>query len=77
MSASRAGAGAAKRGIATESLGCHAIPGTADGMLEIRCADVEACEPVPTHALLRSPRVRVAVPSFSLCQIKRTSALPL
>jgi Lrp/AsnC family transcriptional regulator len=60
-----------------EILECHAISGTADYMLKIRCADVEAYEQVLTHVLLRSPHVRAVVSSFSLRQIKHATALPL
>jgi Lrp/AsnC family transcriptional regulator len=38
---------------------------------------VEAYEQFMTHALLRSPHVRAVVSSFSLRQIKHTTALPL
>ncbi len=60
-----------------EILECHAISGTADYILKIRTADVEAYEQFMTHALLRSRFVRAVVSSFSLRQIKHTTALPL
>jgi Lrp/AsnC family transcriptional regulator len=60
-----------------EILECHAISGTADYILKIRCADVEAYEQFMTHALLRSPHVRAVISSFSLRQIKHATALPL
>jgi Lrp/AsnC family transcriptional regulator len=55
----------------------HAISGTADYMLKIRCRDVEAYEAFMTHSLLRSPVVKSVVSSFSLKELKYTTALPL
>ena len=55
----------------------HAISGTADYMLKIRCRDVEAYEQFMTHSLLRSPYVKSVVSSFSLKALKYTTALPL
>ena len=55
----------------------HAISGTADYMLKIRCRDVEAYEQFMTHSLLRSPYVKSVVSSFSLKELKYTTALPL
>ena len=60
-----------------EILECHAVSGSADYILKIRCADVEAYEQFMTHALLRSPHVRSVVSSFSLREIKYATALPL
>jgi Lrp/AsnC family transcriptional regulator len=60
-----------------EILECHAISGSADYILKIRTSDVEEYEQFMTHALLRSPHVRSVVSSFSLRQIKHTTALPL
>ncbi|WP_108816481.1 Lrp/AsnC family transcriptional regulator [Loktanella sp. Alg231-35] len=55
----------------------HAISGTADYMLKIRCSDVEAYDAFMTHHLLRSPFVKSVVSSFSLKELKYTTALPL
>ncbi|WP_342076908.1 Lrp/AsnC family transcriptional regulator [Yoonia sp. SS1-5] len=55
----------------------HAISGTADYILKIRCKDVEAYEGFMTHTLLRSPLVKSVVSSFSLKELKYTTALPL
>jgi Lrp/AsnC family transcriptional regulator len=55
----------------------HAVSGTADYILKIRCADVEAYETFMTHTLLRSPFVKSVVSSFSLKELKYTTALPL
>lgn len=55
----------------------HAISGTADYILKIRCADVETYETFMTHTLLRSPFVKSVVSSFSLKELKYTTALPL
>ncbi len=55
----------------------HAISGTADYMLKIRCRDVEGYETFMTHHLLRSRYVKSVVSSFSLKELKYTTALPL
>lgn len=55
----------------------HAVSGTADYILKIRCTDVEAYESFMTHTLLRSPFVKSVVSSFSLKELKYTTALPL
>lgn len=60
-----------------EIMECHAVSGTADYILKIRVADVEAYEAFMTQNLLRSPHVRSVVSSFSLRQVKHTTALPL
>ena len=60
-----------------EILECHAVSGTADYILKIRVADVEAYEQFMTHALLRNKHVRSVVSSFSLKEIKYATALPL
>lgn len=60
-----------------EILECHAVSGTADYILKIRVSDVEAYEQFMTHALLRSRHVRAVVSSFSLKEIKHSTALPL
>jgi Lrp/AsnC family transcriptional regulator len=60
-----------------EILECHAVSGTADYILKIRVADVEAYEAFMTAHLLRSPHVRAVVSSFSLRELKSTTALPL
>ncbi len=58
-------------------LEAHAISGTADYMLKIRCADVEDYESFMTNNLLRSDVVRSVNSAFSLKQMKYTTALPL
>ncbi|MEJ6403779.1 Lrp/AsnC family transcriptional regulator [Yoonia sp. 2307UL14-13] len=60
-----------------EIMEAHAISGTADYILKIRCKDVEAYEAFMTHTLLRSPFVKSVVSSFSLKELKYTTALPL
>ena len=55
----------------------HAVSGTADYILKIRCRDVEAYEGFMTHSLLRSEFVKSVVSSFSLKELKYTTALPL
>ncbi|MCK0095261.1 Lrp/AsnC family transcriptional regulator [Yoonia sp. F2084L] len=55
----------------------HAVSGTADYILKIRCRDVEAYEAFMTHTLLRSKFVKSVVSSFSLKELKYTTALPL
>ncbi|MDX8350820.1 Lrp/AsnC family transcriptional regulator [Cognatiyoonia sp. IB215182] len=60
-----------------EIMEAHAISGTADYILKIRCKDVEAYEAFMTHTLLRSPLVKSVVSSFSLKELKYTTALPL
>ncbi len=60
-----------------EILECHAISGTADYILKIRVEDVEAYEAFMTANLLRSRHVRSVVSSFSLRELKYTTALPL
>ena len=60
-----------------EILECHAVSGTADYILKIRVADVEAYEAFMTHVLLRNRHVRSVVSSFSLREIKYATALPL
>ncbi len=60
-----------------EIMEAHAISGTADYILKIRCRDVEAYETFMTHTLLRSPFVKSVVSSFSLKELKYTTALPL
>lgn len=64
-------------GLHPEILECHAVSGTADYILKIRVADVEAYERFMTHALLRNRHVRSVVSSFSLREIKHATALPL
>ncbi len=60
-----------------EIMECHAVSGTADYILKIRVEDVEAYEAFMTANLLRSPHVRAVVSSFSLRELKYTTALPL
>ena len=60
-----------------EIMEAHAISGSADYMLKIRCADVETYESFMTGTLLRSSLVKSVVSSFSLKELKYTTALPL
>lgn len=60
-----------------EIMECHAVSGSADYILKIRVADVEAYEAFMSANLLRSPHVRSVVSAFSLRQVKHTTALPL
>ena len=60
-----------------EILECHATAGTADYLIKVRVADVEAYEAFMSHNLLRSPYVRAVVSSFVLKEIKATTELPL
>lgn len=60
-----------------EIMEAHAISGSADYILKIRCRDVESYEIFMTHTLLRSDFVKSVVSSFSLKQLKHTTALPL
>ncbi len=60
-----------------EILECHAVSGTADYVLKVRVADVEAYEAFMSHHLLRSGFVRAVVSSFVLKEIKATTALPV
>ena len=60
-----------------EILEAHAITGTADYLLKIRCADVESYEHFMSHTLLRATEVKSVHSSFSLKALKYTTALPL
>jgi len=60
-----------------EILECHAVSGTADYIIKVRVEDVEAYERFMSHSLLRNPFVRSVVSSFSLREIKSSTALPL
>jgi Lrp/AsnC family transcriptional regulator len=60
-----------------EIMECHAVSGTADYIVKIRVADVEAYEAFMTENLLRNPHVRSVVSSFALRELKYTTALPL
>jgi Lrp/AsnC family transcriptional regulator len=60
-----------------EIMEAHALSGTADYILKIRCKDVEAYEAFMSHNLLRSGHVKSVVSSFSLKELKYTTALPL
>ncbi len=55
----------------------HAISGTADYLLKIRCADVADYESFLTHTLLRRAEVKSVMSSFSLKPLKETQAVPL
>ena len=56
---------------------CHKISGSADYMLKIRAADVEAYEAFQTRYLLRNPWVRSVQSSFVLKEVKATTEVPL
>jgi Lrp/AsnC family transcriptional regulator len=60
-----------------EILECHSVSGSADYILKVRVADVEAYEAFMSQNLLRSPYVSGVVSSFVLREIKATTALPL
>ena len=60
-----------------EILECHKISGSADYMLKIRAADVEAYEAFQTRYLLRNPWVRSVQSSFVLKEVKATTEIPL
>lgn len=60
-----------------EILECHAVSGNADYILKIRVADVAAYERFMTHVLLRNKHVQAVHSSFSLRQLKSTTALPV
>lgn len=60
-----------------EIMEAHAISGTADYILKVRCKDVESYEAFMTHKLLRSEVVRSVNSAFSLKEMKYTTALPL
>ncbi len=60
-----------------EIMEAHAVSGTADYILKIRCRDVEAYEAFMSHNLLRTAHVKSVVSSFSLKELKYTTALPL
>ena len=60
-----------------EIMEAHSISGTSDYMLKIRCADVAAYEAFMTHNLLRNDTVKSVESSFSLKELKYTTALPL
>lgn len=55
----------------------HAISGSFDYILKIRCKDVDDYEVFMSHNLLRSALVKSVVSSFSLRALKYTTALPL
>ncbi len=60
-----------------EIMEAHAVAGTADYLLKLRCKDVEAYEDFMTHHLLRNPAIKSVSSSFSLKELKYTTALPL
>lgn len=60
-----------------EILECHAVSGTSDYALKLRCADVAAYEAFMSTQLLRQPFVRALVSSFVLKEIKSVTELPL
>lgn len=60
-----------------EIMECYSLSGSADYILKIRVADVEAYEAFMSGYLLRNPHVRSVVSSFALRELKYTTALPL
>lgn len=60
-----------------EIMEAHAISGTADYILKVRCRDVESYEAFMTKTLLRSEVVKSVNSTFSLNELKYTTALPL
>ncbi|MEM1064479.1 MAG: Lrp/AsnC family transcriptional regulator [Pseudomonadota bacterium] len=60
-----------------EIMECHAVSGSADYILKVRVADVEAYERFMTVTLLRNPVVRAVQSSFVLREIKSTTELPI
>jgi Lrp/AsnC family transcriptional regulator len=60
-----------------EILEAHSISGNADYILKIRAADVETYEGFLSHVLLRSGLVASVHSSFSLKELKYSTALPL
>ena len=60
-----------------EIMEAHALTGTSDYILKIRCADVEEYEHFMSRHLLRASHVGSVVSSFSLREIKYTTQLPL
>lgn len=56
---------------------CHKVSGTADYVLKIRAADVEAYEDFQTRVLLRSHYVRSVQSSFVLKEVKATTEVPV
>lgn len=60
-----------------EILECHKISGSADYMLKIRAADVEAYEDFQTRFLLRNAWVRSVQSSFVLKEVKATTEVPV
>jgi len=60
-----------------EIMEAHAIAGTADYLVKVRCRDVEAYEEFMSQTLLRNPAIKSVSSSFSLKELKYTTALPL
>ena len=58
-------------------LECLKVSGTADYMLKIRAADVDAYEAFQTRHLLRNPWVRSVQSSFVLKEVKATTEIPV
>ncbi|MFQ6547465.1 Lrp/AsnC family transcriptional regulator [Aestuariibius sp. 2305UL40-4] len=60
-----------------EILEAHAITGTGDYLLKIRCKDVEAYQDFMSRSLLAAPFVRSVTSSLSLKELKSTTELPI
>ena len=62
---------------AEEVLECHSLAGARDYLLKIRAPDIEAFEAFLMERLLAHPAVASAASSFSLRELKFTTALPV
>ena len=56
-----------------EIMEAHAVAGTADYLVKLRCKDVEAYETFMTHNLLRNPAIKSVSSLFSLKELKYTT----
>ena len=62
---------------AEEVMECHSLAGARDYLLKIRMADIAAYEAFLMERLLAHPAVASAASSFSLKELKFTTALPV
>ena len=62
---------------AEEVMECHSLAGARDYLLKVRTADIEAYETFLMERLLAHPAVASAASSFSLRELKHTTALPV
>lgn len=62
---------------AEEVMECHSLAGARDYLLKIRAPDIAAYEAFLMERLLAHPAVASAASSFSLRQLKFTTALPI